>query len=138
MRFIPLLALAACCIARSACAQAGPDRSMRPPEPILRQLSKDAVADGPVKEVRIFHDTLPVGAMTPWHVHDASPIYYVVRGEFTLEFKDRPDAVVSAGAGFVEPVGVVLRGRSTGTEPVEFVIIQVSDPAKPFLRMTKP
>lgn len=76
---------------------------------------------------------------TPWHTHDASPMYYIVTGTFILEFKDRrPNAVVHAGEGFVEPVGVVLRGSSGPNGPTEYVIVQVSDPAKPFLRMAAP
>ena len=139
MRMTVLTALVACCAPQLANAQSAPPPGMRMPEPILRQLSKDAVADGPIKEVRIYHDSLPPGMTTPWHTHDASPMYYVVTGRFTLEFKDhRPDAVVHAGEGFVEPVGVVLRGRSGPDGPTEYVIVQVSDPAKPFLRMVAP
>ncbi len=138
MRLSPIAALLACCLPCLAQAQSAPPPGMRLPEPILRQLSKDAVADGSVKEVRIYHDTLPPGVTTPWHTHDASPMYYILTGSFTLQFKDRPDAVVRAGAGFVEPVGVILRGRSDPQAPTEYVIVQVSDPAKPFLRMAGP
>ena len=140
MRLTIMPALAAICLSPigPVHGQSAPPQGMHMPEPILKQLSKDAVADGPVKEVRIFHDKLPAGATTPWHVHDASPMYYIVKGSFTLEFKDRPNAVVRAGEGFVEPVGVVLRGHSDPDIETEYVIVQVSDPAKPFLRMVNP
>ncbi len=139
MRLTMMAVMAACCIPQLANAQSAPPPGMALPEPILRQLSRDAVPNGPMKEVRIYHDSLAPGMTTPWHIHDASPMGYIVTGRFTLEFMDhRPDLVVNAGEGFVEPAGVVLRGRSGPDGPTEFVVVQVSDPAKPFLRMVAP
>ena len=49
----------------------------------------------------------------------------------------RPSRTVAAGQGLVEPVGVVMRAvNPSATVPLQLLIVQVSDPAKPFLHET--
>lgn len=101
---------------------------------VLQDKSTDAVPDVAVKEIRMLTATVAPGEASVWHTHETSPIVYVISGEFRLETNGRPSRTVVAGQGLGEPVGVVMRAvNPSATFPLQLLIVQVSDPAKPFL-----
>jgi len=104
---------------------------------ILKQLTNEIPKGGP-HEVRILTATVAPGAASPWHTHVSPPIVYIIRGTLRLEMEGQPAVTLTQGQGFVESVGVVIRAvNPSNSEPAEVVIVQVSDPAKPFLDEVK-
>ena len=58
-----------------------------------------------------------------WHHHaDADELFYVHRGELTIEFEDRPDAVLEPGEFTIVPRGV--EHRPVATEETEIMLFE--------------
>lgn len=93
---------------------------MTDPEPTTTLVATVDGPDGSTYEVRRL--TLPTGASTGWHRHDARQTGLVVRGALT-HVTEEATRVVGPGQALVEEPHVVHDGRSTGTEDAELLYV---------------
>src|SRR2546421_349159 len=56
--------------------------STAPPAMVLQDKSTDAVPGVAVKGIRMLTATVAPGEASVWHTHEASPIVFVISGEF--------------------------------------------------------
>ncbi|WP_284754143.1 cupin domain-containing protein [Curtobacterium sp. ME-Dv--P-122a] len=90
------------------------------PEPTTTLIATVDGPDGGTYEVRRL--TLPTGASTGWHQHDARQTGLVVRGALT-HVTEEATRVVGPGQALVEEPRIVHDGRSTGTEDAELLYV---------------
>ena len=70
-----------------------------------------------------------------WHTHPTPVIVYVVQNTFTLE--GREPIHRKAGEALLEPINVKVRAANHIQSPAKVVIVQVSEPEKPFMEASK-
>jgi quercetin dioxygenase-like cupin family protein len=71
------------------------------------------------------------GGEAPWHTHPGPELGYVVTGEATLYFKDRPPRVVPTGGSFMVPADTVHHASNTGKGPLTVISTAVHEADKP-------
>ena len=62
---------------------------------------------------------------------------YVVENTFTLELEGREPIHRKAGEALLEPINVKVRAANHSQSPAKVVIVQVSEPEKPFMEASK-
>lgn len=77
--------------------------------------------------------TLAPGAASPSHTLSADKVFYVARGEVTVEL-DGQAHELGAGSFVHVPAGAVHRYRATAAEPATLVVIVTGDTQVAFLR----
>jgi quercetin dioxygenase-like cupin family protein len=71
------------------------------------------------------------GGEAPWHTHPGPELGYIVSGEATFYFKDRPPVVVPEGGSFLVPGDVVHHASNTGKGPLMVISTAVHEADKP-------
>jgi quercetin dioxygenase-like cupin family protein len=71
------------------------------------------------------------GGEAPWHTHPGPELGYIVSGEATFYFKDRPPVVVREGGSFLVPGDVVHHASNTGKGPLTVISTAVHEADKP-------
>lgn len=78
--------------------------------------------DGPA-EVTAVIITIPPGAETGLHRHDAPFFAYLLEGELTVSYKGHGSRVYKAGDSLIEAIGTPHNGRSTGDVPARVLSV---------------
>ena len=65
--------------------------------------------------------TMPPGADTGLHRHDAPFFAYVLEGEFTVSYNDRGARICQTGDSLMEAIGTPHNGRHTGDIPARIL-----------------
>lgn len=69
--------------------------------------------------------TLPPGAQTGLHYHEAPLLAYVLSGVLTVEYANGETKTFAAGTAVVESIGTVHNGMNRGTTPVELIAFNI-------------
>ena len=69
--------------------------------------------------------TIPPGVSTGWHHHNAPMYAYVQSGSISVEYKDGPTKVYSAGQAIVEAIGTEHNGSNIGTVDAVLVVVNI-------------
>jgi len=107
------------------------DTGMAKLTPLHREVIS-GMPNQPEQEIRVLFATLLPGDVTPYHSHRFPVTVYVIEGDFTLELDGRDPIAISKGEAFVEPAGVAMTGRNSGTVPAKTVLFYVCEPGAPF------
>jgi quercetin dioxygenase-like cupin family protein len=71
------------------------------------------------------------GGEAPWHTHPGPELGYIVSGEATFYFKDRPPVVAPEGGSFLVPGDVVHHASNTGKGALTVISTAVHEADKP-------
>jgi quercetin dioxygenase-like cupin family protein len=74
---------------------------------------------------------IPEGVASGRHSHPGPEIGYIVRGDVTMEFDDRPPLILRTGDPFVIPPDVIHNARNTGTVTTMMLSTYVVDETRP-------
>ena len=74
----------------------------------------------------------PPGARTPVHTHPGSEAFYVLKGELTQHIGHGAARVTAGNAMNGHAPGMVMQLESSGTEPLQQLVLFVVDADKPF------
>ncbi len=89
---------------------------------------------GERQEVRVLTASFKPGAKTLFHTHRFPVTVYVLEGAFTLEMEGREPVTVKTGQAMMMPSHVKMTGYNrSGTDPLQLVLFNVSDPGTPYL-----
>lgn len=73
------------------------------------------------------------GGETGRHQHAAPTFVYVLEGTVTIDIEGHPQAVHTAGQGFLEANNVWHNGRNRGTTPLKLLVVFSGEEGKPNL-----
>lgn len=73
------------------------------------------------------------GGETGRHQHPAPTFVYVLEGTVTIDIEGHPQAVHTAGQGFLEANNVWHNGRNRGTTPLKLLVVFSGEEGKPNL-----
>jgi quercetin dioxygenase-like cupin family protein len=73
------------------------------------------------------------GGETGRHQHPAPTFVYVLEGTVTIDVEGHPQAVHTAGQGFLEANNVWHNGRNRGTTPLKLLVVFSGEEGKPNL-----
>jgi quercetin dioxygenase-like cupin family protein len=106
-----------------------------PPEPVVKTVATQALADMPGKEILMLTVDYPPGAADPLHRHDAHAMVYVLEGTIVMGVKGGKELTLKQGQTFYEgPQDVHTVGRNASkTRPARFVVFLLKDQGKPAL-----
>jgi quercetin dioxygenase-like cupin family protein len=74
---------------------------------------------------------IPEGVASGRHSHPGPEIGYIVAGDVTMEFDDRPTLVLRTGDPFLIPSDVIHNARNTGNVTTKMLSTYVVDEARP-------
>ena len=124
------LAFAVLLISLTALAQ---EQGAVKPQLLLREIVQ-GMPKGEKQEVRVLTASFKPGAKTLFHTHRFPVTVYVLEGAFTLEMEGREPVTVKTGQAMMMPSHVKVTGYNrSGTDPLQLVLFNVSDPGTPYL-----
>jgi quercetin dioxygenase-like cupin family protein len=85
----------------------------------------------PGHETQVLRVELAPGASVGWHTHPGEEISYLADGGITVYLAGQPPRQVSAGQGFVVPMGAVHNAKNEGTVPATLIVVYVVEKGKP-------
>jgi quercetin dioxygenase-like cupin family protein len=98
------------------------------------ELFNQAMEDVPGRRLTVRLTEREPGNGSPAHRHPGShTVGYILEGTYEVKIDDNPRKILQPGEVFYEPPNAlheVSRNAST-TQPVKYLVIQVSDPSKP-------
>jgi quercetin dioxygenase-like cupin family protein len=74
---------------------------------------------------------IPEGIASGRHSHPGPEVGYIVRGDVSMEFDDRPPLMLHSGDPFLIPPGVIHNARNVGTVTTMMLSTYVVDDTKP-------
>ncbi|AZG12419.1 MULTISPECIES: cupin domain-containing protein [Cupriavidus] len=132
-RFASLASLAAL-VAAAGLAFAQPALA-GPTDAKVTELTRQALADYPGKEVEMIVVEYPPGGYDPVHRHDAHGFIYVLEGTIVMGVKGGKEVTLKAGQTFYEgPDDVHTVGRNASkSKPAKFVVFLIKKQGAPIL-----
>jgi len=103
------------------------------PEPSVRAVMSQDLANMPGKEALLLEVTYPPGGADPVHRHDAHGIVYVLEGSIVMGVKGGKEVTLGPGQAFYEgPNDIHTVGHnSSNTAPARFIVLLVKDKGIP-------
>ncbi len=123
-------ALLASCVTYLALAQTPPANAAARQTELFKTTMNDVL--GRVVTIRRLERDAGTGSGP--HRHPGSHTFgYVLEGSYEVKVGDGPLQKLGPGGIFYEPPGALhaVSRNASGTEPVKYLVIQVSDPTKP-------
>jgi quercetin dioxygenase-like cupin family protein len=103
------------------------------PQLLLSQIVQ-GMPKGEKQEVRVLTANFKPGDKTLFHTHRFPVTVYVLQGAFTLEMEGREPVTVKTSQAMMMPPHVKMTGYNhSGTDPLQLVLFNVSDPDTPYL-----
>lgn len=101
------------------------------PNPPAVTLVKEKTPEG--IEARLLKSEFAPNTSSPWHVHPAPVMIYVLEGTGVWEVDGLPTKTLTAGQATLEPANKRTRVvNNDANQTLKLVLMQMSDPAKPF------
>lgn len=101
------------------------------PNPPAVTLVKEKTPDG--MEARLLRSEFAPNTSSPWHTHPTPVMIYVLEGTGVWELDGLPSKTLTAGQATLEPANTRTRvANNDATQTLKLVLVQMSDPAKPF------
>ncbi len=103
------------------------------PQPIVRTLMQQDVADAPGKELVMLSVDYPPGTVESIHRHDAQALVYVLDGTVVMQVRGGEQVTLTPGQTFYEgPNDVHTVGRNASTTaPAKFVVVLLKKKGAP-------
>jgi quercetin dioxygenase-like cupin family protein len=76
---------------------------------------------------------IPVGKESGLHTHPGPEVGYIVQGDVSMEFEDRPAQMLHIGDPFLIPAGVKHNARNVGTVRTMMLSTYVIDATQPLV-----
>ena len=116
-------------------ASADAEEKVSPRPIVILQKVVEGMPKGDKQEIRMLIGVIEPGQKTPFHTHPYPVGVYVLEGTFTLEVEAQAPVIIKAGEATVEPPNSKMTGYNRGSGTMKALILYVSDPDAPFLKM---
>ena len=94
------------------------------------------------KEGHLWVVVIPPGQATGKHYHPGYEFIYTMEGTGVMHEEGKPDVAIRPGASFYlrsssEKAEYVHEAKNTGTTPIKFVVVLISDKGQPMVKLVK-
>ncbi len=94
------------------------------------------------KEGHMWVVMIPPGQATGKHYHPGYEFIYTIEGTGVMQEKGKPDVPIKAGVSFYlrsssDKAEYVHEAKNTGTSPIKFLVVLISDKGQPFVKPVK-
>jgi quercetin dioxygenase-like cupin family protein len=94
------------------------------------------------KEGHMWVVVIPPGQATGKHYHPGHEFIYTMQGTGVMQEKGKPDVPIKPGVPFYlrsssDKAEYVHEAKNTGTTPIKFLVVSISDKGQPFVKPVK-
>jgi quercetin dioxygenase-like cupin family protein len=119
--------------APSEATGAGPSPTPSPTEGVTRTQLQRSPSPNPGWDIVQTLVEIPVGMESGRHNHPGPEVGYIIQGDVSMEFDDRPAQMLHTGDPFLIPVEIVHNARNVGTVKTKMLSTYVIDASKPLV-----